>query len=221
MKIVAISDTHNLHRHFGQPFWGDLPAGDMILHCGDVTTHGKFDEFQVFLEWFEKLDYKYKVFVPGNHDRCLAEINRLEEPLRYPKSGVTMLNDHLIEIEGMRIYGSPCHRKFQNFPFGMDPMEANEHWKNAPACDILMTHGPPLGICDRESGRDPSRDDHLGLLAIRDYTEHLPPRYHFFGHVHHADTKIHCNGKTTYINCAIHQWLWKKNTTQIPVVVQY
>lgn len=33
MKILQISDTHNQHRQLT-----DLPAADVIVHCGDLRT---------------------------------------------------------------------------------------------------------------------------------------------------------------------------------------
>lgn len=35
MKILQISDTHNRHR-----LQTDLPAADVIVHCGDFTDNG-------------------------------------------------------------------------------------------------------------------------------------------------------------------------------------
>jgi predicted phosphodiesterase len=34
MKIVALSDTHG--RHFGL----NVPDGDVVVHCGDLCSHG-------------------------------------------------------------------------------------------------------------------------------------------------------------------------------------
>ena len=38
MKILQISDTHGLHRQLA-----DLPAADVIVHCGDFTEAGTED----------------------------------------------------------------------------------------------------------------------------------------------------------------------------------
>lgn len=62
MKIVCISDTHTRHQDV------DLPKGDILIHAGDISLVGI--EYQVinFLEWFSKQEFKYKMFISGNHD---------------------------------------------------------------------------------------------------------------------------------------------------------
>ena len=34
MKIVCISDTHNMHRRIS------VPSGDVLIHAGDATGQG-------------------------------------------------------------------------------------------------------------------------------------------------------------------------------------
>ena len=43
MKILQISDTHNQHRQLT-----DLPAADVIVHCGDFTDNGTEGEVLTF-----------------------------------------------------------------------------------------------------------------------------------------------------------------------------
>ena len=62
MRIVAISDTHNRHQSLV------LPEGDMLIHAGDVSSQGKQSQVEDFLKWFSKQDFKYKIFIAGNHD---------------------------------------------------------------------------------------------------------------------------------------------------------
>jgi predicted phosphodiesterase len=62
MKVVFISDTHGKHRRLV------LPAGDMIIHAGDVTFEGADHQAEDFLQWFSGLAYKHRIFIAGNHD---------------------------------------------------------------------------------------------------------------------------------------------------------
>ena len=62
MKIVIISDTHNQHEKL------TIPKGDMIIHCGDVSGRGWYEEVRQFCNWFGELDFKYKIMIAGNHD---------------------------------------------------------------------------------------------------------------------------------------------------------
>jgi len=64
-KLTLISDTHNKHNRITQ----DLPGGDIILHCGDISSMGYEHEIEGFAHWFNKLDnYDHKIFIAGNHD---------------------------------------------------------------------------------------------------------------------------------------------------------
>jgi len=63
MKIVCIADTHNKHNQLK-----DIPDGDMIIHCGDVSGMGRHHEVENFCHWYHKLNFKYKIifsiFIP-------------------------------------------------------------------------------------------------------------------------------------------------------------
>jgi 3',5'-cyclic AMP phosphodiesterase CpdA len=69
MKIVCISDTHELHREL------DVPAGDLLIHAGDFSF-AQNSALRVALRdfngWLGELRHHYKVVVPGNHDVLLA-----------------------------------------------------------------------------------------------------------------------------------------------------
>ncbi|WYZ37610.1 hypothetical protein EsH8_II_001116 [Colletotrichum jinshuiense] len=65
VTIVCISDTHN-----AQP---RLPAGDILVHAGDLTASGTREELQRALDWIGGQPHRHKVVVAGNHDLCLDE----------------------------------------------------------------------------------------------------------------------------------------------------
>ena len=100
MKIVAISDTHGLHDQLV------LPKGDMLVHTGDVSGRGRINEVIEFLNWFKKQDFKYKVFIAGNHD-FFFERTEAEQVAEIIPDEVHYLNDSGVTIEGISIWGSP------------------------------------------------------------------------------------------------------------------
>lgn len=74
VRIVCISDTHNR-----QPM---LPLGDILIHAGDLTENGSFEEVQNGLTWLSSQPHRYKKFVAGNHDVFLDEAFLAKYPER-------------------------------------------------------------------------------------------------------------------------------------------
>lgn len=68
MRILHLSDTQNCHRQLN-----NLPMADIIVHTGDVTMEGTCKEIVDFMEWFVSLNYRYKIFIAGNHDFGLKD----------------------------------------------------------------------------------------------------------------------------------------------------
>lgn len=59
--FVCISDTHNDKL--------DLPAGDILIHAGDLSQEGSVLEIQEQLDWLDSLEgYLYKIVIAGNHE---------------------------------------------------------------------------------------------------------------------------------------------------------
>lgn len=189
MKFVIISDTHGLHQEL------ELPKGDVIIHGGDITDHGTKEEVVGFLDWFEKLDYQYKIFIGGNHDIYLDE-NPVDLLELIPEN-VVYLNNRGIEINNLKIWGSPTCPDLIGWAFGKHRREMIDHWKYMPKeIDILITHTPPYGILDK-SGLKRS----LGCEYLMEKVKEIKPQYHIFGHIHasYGLTKI---DKTTFINAS-------------------
>ncbi|KAK4040765.1 hypothetical protein C8A01DRAFT_45967 [Parachaetomium inaequale] len=65
IRVVCISDTHN-----HQPV---LPAGDILIHAGDLTENGSFAEVQAGITWLSSQPHRFKILVAGNHDVLFDE----------------------------------------------------------------------------------------------------------------------------------------------------
>jgi Icc-related predicted phosphoesterase len=188
MKIVLISDTHNKHDEI------ILPEGDMIIHAGDVSGSGTFTEILTFLQWFSRLDFKHKIFIASNHDFAFEKLN-MSHAL---PEGVTYLQDTSIEIEGLKIYGSPYTPKFYNWAFMKNRgPEIKQVWDLIPdKVDILVTHGPPHQILDENAFGKPT-----GCLDLLNRVNEVKPSIHVFGHIHEAYGMIEISG-TRYFNAS-------------------
>ncbi|KAA6338397.1 3' 5'-cyclic adenosine monophosphate phosphodiesterase CpdA [termite gut metagenome] len=192
MNILFFSDTHRLHRRLK-----NLPPADMIIHAGDISFSGEDHEAEDFIRWFGKLDYKYKIFIAGNHDFYFEDetIRRIQQML---PGNAYYLCDSGVEIEGIKCWGSPITPLF-NWAFNCERGEQIcGHWKLIPKdTDILITHTPPLGILDRTT-----RGIHTGCEDLLKTVKRITPRYHLFGHIHEAYGMIQ-SGETTFINGSV------------------
>jgi Icc-related predicted phosphoesterase len=191
-KISLISDTHGKHDLITK----DLPGGDIIIHAGDVSNVGKSNEIYDFLNWFSTLPYKHKVFIAGNHDFGFEIMNEIAP--EYQELGVTYLMDRMVEIDGLKIYGSPWQPRFYDWAFNVDRGEAiAKKWEKIPEnLDILITHGPPFGILD-----DTIQGQRVGCEELYKKVTQVKPKYHIFGHIHYGyGMKI--MEETTYINAS-------------------
>ncbi|WP_373549089.1 metallophosphatase domain-containing protein [Haliscomenobacter sp.] len=191
MRFVAISDTHGKHLF-------DLPPGDVILHAGDVSSRGLKAEIERFLDWFSSLDYAYKIFIAGNHDFFFENASPLEIQALIPDN-LIYLNDSGVEIEGIKIWGSPIQPWFYDWAFNRQRGPAiQKHWDLIPDdSDIIITHGPVFGIHDRTaSGQLVGCEDLLPVI------QRIAPKVHLCGHIHEAYGTVQV-GETLYINASI------------------
>lgn len=191
MKIICISDTHNLHKDL------KVPDGDMLIHAGDMTCVGGIDEIKEFNEWLGTLPHHHKIVIAGNHDLLFESDSLLANTLI---TNAIYLNDSGIEIEGLKIWGSPISPNYQNWAFNREcGEEIKKHWDLIPEdTDILITHCPPLGVLDFNSkGNSEGCKD---LWAI--VQQKVKPRLHVFRHLHdaHGQVKI---GETLFVNASI------------------
>lgn len=215
MKITFISDTHNLHDKL--MFEKEM---DVLVHCGDVTTHGSRKELYTFLEWFDIQPAKYKIFIAGNHDHCLdksltADYVTLED-IRHSFDVIYLQSSGTI-LDGVKFYGHPYTSIYSNFAFMDNEENLKEHNKLIPSnTDILITHGPPFGIMDQTTGKEPAGSwSLLNETLIR-----VTPDIHAFGHIHEG-YGIARYGEVLQINAANHTWLWKGTPYCPPVTVEY
>lgn len=223
IKCTAISDTHTFHEDV------ELDGGDILFHAGDATFTGQPDEVYPFLTWLSEQPYEEKVLIAGNHDFGWEPVGQgipcdlhgtfifrgkplkkgLEEEYREAAKdlGIIYLDNQLATIDGLRIFGSPEQPAHQKWAFNTSKYEA-EHVCNAfPAnLDVLMTHGPALGIRDKVKRRSifEGIDLRVGCESIKKYVKEHKPRYHIHGHIHEGYGRT--KGKDTEtINASICQ----------------
>jgi Icc-related predicted phosphoesterase len=181
MKLTFISDTHGLHKHYtSESFNNLLGQGDVLIHAGDISSLGKKSEIYGFLKWISNVDYTHKVFIAGNHDWWFEKNTEL--PNEFQDKNVHYLFDSMIEIDGLKIYGSPWQPEFYNWAFNLprNGSELGSKWSNIPQdLDILVTHSPPYKILDKT----PSGES-VGCELLFNKVMEVRPKIHVFGHIH-------------------------------------
>jgi Icc-related predicted phosphoesterase len=204
LRIVCISDTHGLHRELS------VPAGDLLVHAGDLTRRGELDELRDLNAWLGTLPHPHKVVIAGNHDWCCQQ-----EPERARElvTDAIYLEDEVCLIAGLRIYGSPWTHGFGGWAFTRRPMALAYHWAELPdGLDLLLTHGPPLGAQDQNA-----KGEHLGDAALAEAVRRVGPRLHVFGHIHEGYGLTTASG-TVFINASVCTAIYE--SIQAPIVVE-
>jgi Icc-related predicted phosphoesterase len=207
-RITHISDTHNKHNQLN----GLLPGGDLLIHSGDISSLGRKSEVERFVKWFNDIDnYTNKVFIAGNHDMTFDREQLLRDKLAYfegkteydtecaegkpdwlkellgihLRPNVSYLENSDVTIDGIKIWGSPVTPSFgYGWAFNKDRgYDINEVWNTIPMdTDIVITHGPIYGYCDRTSREGLN----VGCADLYHRLNEVKPQLHFSGHIHEA-----------------------------------
>lgn len=203
IRVVCISDTHNRRPQ--------IPPGDILIHAGDLTENGSFDELQAELRWLSSQPHRYKIFVAGNHDVLLDEdfLTRFPER-RYGQSktradldwgSVIYLEDSLTTLDfaeeqdnaqqcseskprSVTIYGSPFTPQYGHSAFQYRPDDANtwsEKFASLKSAPDIVVTHGPPKL------HLDARDFHrAGCPYLLHEIALLRPRLHVFGHIHAA-----------------------------------
>jgi Icc-related predicted phosphoesterase len=188
MKIVFASDTHSQNLITK---W-EWPDGDILIHAGDFTARGSIESIKKVGRELNSLPYRYKILVPGNHDRLEGDPGAW----RYLQGSI-LLRDESININGWWIHGMSWNRYKPNM-FPTQIFSLQELTDMIPSyTNLLITHIPPYMIMDR------SHDDvHLGSTSLLARAGLVKPSYHVFGHAH-RDYGVKVWGDTTFINASL------------------
>jgi Icc-related predicted phosphoesterase len=207
MRICAISDMHgNLNFN--------VQESDILVCAGDILPCNYYSnqEFMIIhqqesfirdelIPWFKKQPVKDIVFIAGNHD-WIFEWNR-KIILNFPKN-IHYLQDELIEIQGLKIYGTPQQPIFCDWAFNRSPERLEMFFNEIPeGLDILISHTAPFKIMDKVDF--PNDKGHFGCRILRKKIKEVKPKYVIFGHFHgeHGMEKIDDMGDITFINASL------------------
>jgi len=199
LRLVCMSDTHDVDANY----WIEnnlIPEGDIFLFAGDFTGKGTVQEIYLFTEFLQKLSFKHKIVIAGNHDLVLdREYYELgwknyhkekegspDEALAKLKEQCTYLEEEIVEVEGLRIFGSPRSLEFMGWAFPIFPDDIY-YWdrvihkaSGAEPVDIVLTHGPAIGHGSKcYNGSEAGDEPLLNTLKTK-----YVPALAVTGHVH-------------------------------------
>lgn len=214
-KLVFISDTH-----LTKP---KLPEGDILIHCGDLTYDGTFGQVQQAIEWLGEQDFEEILLTPGNHDWLFQwNIDAARELCK--KHNVTVLIDELLDVDGIKFYGSPWQPEFYDWAFNCGRTLEEAAIKNIPyikdkwdlipeGVDVLFTHGPAKGILDFVP-----RGEHVGCVELLHAIHRVKPLIHACGHIHYSYGEKFVDG-VHFINASTCDERYK--AVNAPIIVKY
>lgn len=188
MKICALSDFHGI--------LPKVPECDLCIIAGDVCPH--FDHAEWFQKswvetsfkiWLEEIPAKHIVGIAGNHD-FIFESRKLNLPWHY-------LQDSSVEIEGIKIHGTPHVKGSKDWAFSHEEEKLEEIWKNLPYCDILVSHCPPFGTAD-----DDGFGTNIGSISLKTKIEEMKIPMVICGHAH-ENYGIHKMNNCEVLNVAM------------------
>lgn len=213
IKLVFISDTHG--KHSDKDFV--VPAGDIIIHCGDVSSYGTEAQILDFCDWFEKLPHTHKIMIPGNHDFLFEKKYDVAKNITDSRN-INLLIDSGIELEGIKFWGSPITPWFHNWAFNRyRGSNIQDHWDKIPyGIDVLITHGPPSYL-GNNLGRVQEGED-VGCYDLYKAIQRVKPKINCFGHIHEG-YGTYTEEETLFINCSILNRRYVR--TNDPISVDY
>ena len=194
MKIWHISDTHTFHELL------KVPDGiDLVIFSGDCSNprdpYNNEPEVRVFIDWFSALPIKHKVFVAGNHDTSI-ERGLVTKDDFYD---IHYLENTTVEIEGLKIFGSPYTPRFGNWSFMKARNKLDRIWSRAIPndTDIVVVHGPPKGVLDL-SYDIKGKLECCGDKSLMNKIKVVKPKLMLFGHIHNNKDIVNTGTRMVY-----------------------
>jgi Icc-related predicted phosphoesterase len=200
LKIVATADLH-----------GELPniqPCDILILGGDICPDylqfgtGGWERFDTgeqrqrhwldtdFRKWLNRVPAERVVGIAGNHDYVFEHDFLIPKDLRW-----TYLRDDLVEIDGVRIWGTPWVPNLPRWAFYASDQGLEARASIIPPeLDFLVTHGPPYeygdyvpGGTEKQASKYGNREGvHVGDKHLNAAIVERHPKRVICGHIHEA-----------------------------------
>jgi len=170
MKLLCMSDIHCEFERFDPEM---MPEADVVIIAGDLTNFGNWrqHEYDKAKVWLNQLSENYQsvVWISGNHDNGISS-NFTHTCCCIESHRWTLSNGMSIRgVSETSLFGPNCF----NWNMTSSKGQQEETW-SFPYVDIVVSHGPPFGICDNG----------LGSPYARAYIDKHHPKLFICGHIH-------------------------------------
>lgn len=213
MKCIVLSDLHGTLL----PIEDYFEPCELVCICGDISplniqaNHRKMRKWLVneFKPWCESLPCDKVIFIAGNHDSALANLDFMYTQFPKDKKVTYLFHESYTytsqEGRDYTIFGTPYCKLFGNWAFMELDTRLAELYSDIPEnLDILLTHDQPYGwgdiILDYTSW---NTGDHIGNKPLTSAILIKKPRYQFNGHLHSCDHTLIEIGETKHYNVSI------------------
>lgn len=185
MRILHVSDTHGTFPNLD-------PCADIIVHSGDLLpnfSRGGPEEACRQMDWIRDnalllrawIGGRPFLFTHGNHDFCANTADLLVDAA----IDAICLDDRVHVEQHVRFYGVPWTKHFTGeWNRELHPPEMQAVINRIPPVDVLVAHGPPLGILDVNA-----YGEFCGCPTMRnalDYGTIPMPALYLCGHIHES-----------------------------------
>ncbi|KAF7560103.1 hypothetical protein G7046_g4043 [Stylonectria norvegica] len=205
-RFLIISDTHGDEFPAGTE---PLDEVDVAIHCGDLTEESKIEEFRSSIRLLKQINAPLKLVIAGNHDFTLdipmfkKKLGEIRPPLEgdlvkreygdfgearklvdeAADFGIVFLDEgtHTFKLANgalLTVYASPFTPSMSDWGFQYHPQEGHD-WSIEEGVDVVITHGPPLGVLDYTDSKQ-----RAGSQSLFEAVARSRPQIHCFGHIH-------------------------------------
>lgn len=212
MEIVALSDLHGTLLPVN-----DFPSCELVCICGDISplniqaNHRKMRKWLVnkFKPWCESLPCDKVVFIAGNHDSALGNLDFMYTQFPKDEKVTYLFHENYIYVsksgKEYSIFGTPYCQLFGNWAFmEMDEMLEKLFLSIPQNLDILLTHDQLYGWGDiLLEDVAWNTGEHIGNKPLAEAILLRQPKYQFNGHLHSCDHSLIRIGCTNHYNVSI------------------
>lgn len=229
MKVIALSDCHGLLLPIKE-----FEPCELVCICGDISplkiqaNHKKMRKWltKEFKPWCESLPCNKVIFIAGNHDSALHNLDFMYTQFPKDKKVTYLFHEPYTYTsksgKEYHLFGTPYCKLFGNWAFmEMDSILENLYSTIPKNLDILITHDAPFGVSDIILQKDcPWYDGktHIGNKPLSRAILKQSPRIVLHGHLHSTSREFEEWGNSKVVNCSIKDE--KYNPVYKPLIIE-